>query len=55
MKQIIAANKIFTGTEWLINHALVIQDNMVESILPTVALKETASLIYKFMEQVENC
>lgn len=43
MKQIIAANKIFTGTEWLINHALVIQDNMVESILPTVALKETAS------------
>ena len=43
MKQIIAANKIFTGTEWLINHALVIQDNMVESILPTVALKVTAT------------
>lgn len=41
MKQIIAANKIFTGTEWLINHALIIQDGMVESILPTVALKAT--------------
>ena len=43
MKQIIAANKIFTGTEWLLNHALIIQDGMVESILPNVALKETAT------------
>ncbi|MCU0336851.1 MAG: N-acetylglucosamine-6-phosphate deacetylase [Sediminibacterium sp.] len=43
MKQIIAANKIFTGTEWLINHALIIQDGMVESILPAVALKEAVT------------
>lgn len=39
MKQIIAANKIFTGTEWLLNHALIVNDGIIESIQPIVALK----------------
>jgi N-acetylglucosamine-6-phosphate deacetylase len=40
MKQFIAANKIFTGTEWLLNHALIVNDGIIESIQPSVALKE---------------
>ncbi len=39
MKQIIAANKIFTGTEWLLNHSLLVNEGIVESIHPTVAVQ----------------
>lgn len=39
MKQIIAADKIFTGTEWLLNHSLLVNDGIVESIQPTVSIE----------------
>lgn len=40
MKQIIAADQLFTGTDWLLNHSLVVNNNLVEDILPTVSLSE---------------
>ena len=43
MKQIIAADKMFTGTDWLLNHALVLNNDIIESIQPIVSLKETAT------------
>lgn len=43
MKQIIAADKMFTGTDWLFNHALVLNNDIIESIQPIVSLKETAT------------
>jgi N-acetylglucosamine-6-phosphate deacetylase len=32
--QIISADKIFTGTEWLSNHAVVIENNRIKEIIP---------------------
>ncbi|WP_439504758.1 N-acetylglucosamine-6-phosphate deacetylase [Sediminibacterium sp.] len=43
MKQIIAADELFTGTDWLLNHALVLNYGIIESIQPIVSLKETAT------------
>jgi N-acetylglucosamine-6-phosphate deacetylase len=40
MKQIIASDQLFTGTDWLMNHSLVVNNNLVEDILPTVSLEE---------------
>lgn len=32
--QIISADKIFTGTEWLTNHAIVVENNRIKEIIP---------------------
>ncbi len=41
--QIISADKIFTGTEWLTNHAVVINNNRIKEIIPSAAIKESVT------------
>lgn len=36
--QIIAANRLYTGTTWLTNHAMVISNDTIETIMPIDAL-----------------
>ena len=40
--QIISADKIFTGTEWLVDQAIVIKDGKIESIIPRSNIESTA-------------
>lgn len=49
MKQIVAAEKLFTGTDWLINHAMVIEDDQVQSIVPIVSLNEAPNHHYPYI------
>jgi N-acetylglucosamine-6-phosphate deacetylase len=35
--QIFSADKIFTGNEWLQNHAVLVEDNLIKEILPVTA------------------
>lgn len=35
-----SADKIFTGKEWLINHAVVVDNNRIKEIIPATAVKE---------------
>jgi len=39
--QFLSAEKIFTGEEWLQNHALVINNNIIEDIIPLSAVKSS--------------
>lgn len=36
--QIFSADKIFTGKEWLQNHAVVVEDNRIKEIIPATAI-----------------
>jgi N-acetylglucosamine-6-phosphate deacetylase len=38
--QIFSADKIFTGKEWLLNHAVVINNNRIKEIIPSEVIKE---------------
>jgi N-acetylglucosamine-6-phosphate deacetylase len=38
--QIFSADKIFTGKEWLLNHAVVINNNRIQEIIPSEVIKE---------------
>lgn len=38
--QIISADKIFTGKEWLENHAIVIENNRIKEVVPASSVKE---------------
>src|SRR5688572_30287789 len=38
MRTIFTADKIFTGTDWLPDHSIVIEDDMIIDLLPTVSL-----------------
>ncbi len=41
--QIFSANKIFTGKEWLQDHAVVINNNRIKEIIPSSAIKENVT------------
>ena len=49
MKQIVAAEKLFTGTDWLLNHAMVLEDNQVHSMVPIVSLTEKPEKVYPYI------
>lgn len=36
--QIFSADKIFTGIEWLQNHAIIVEDNRIKEIIPAIAV-----------------
>lgn len=38
MQKAFIADKIFTGTEWLTNHAIIIKDHSIEKVLPSAEL-----------------
>jgi N-acetylglucosamine-6-phosphate deacetylase len=38
--QIFSADKIFTGKEWLENHAIVIENNRIKEVVPASSVKE---------------
>ncbi len=40
--QTISADKIFTGHQWLTNHAIVVENNRIKEIIPAAAAKENA-------------
>ena len=37
--QIFSADKIFTGNEWLQNHAIIVEDKRIKEIIPATAVK----------------
>jgi N-acetylglucosamine-6-phosphate deacetylase len=39
-----SADKIFTGDEWLEQHAIVIEDDHITDVLPTSSLPRDASI-----------
>jgi N-acetylglucosamine-6-phosphate deacetylase len=39
--QIFSADKIFTGKEWLTNHAIIVEHNHIKEIIPATAATET--------------
>lgn len=41
-KQFIAAAKIFTGEEWLSHHCIVVQDGIIEEVVPSTAVPAEA-------------
>jgi N-acetylglucosamine-6-phosphate deacetylase len=41
--QIFSADKIFTGKEWLLHHAVVVENNRVKEIIPVTAATETVT------------
>ena len=47
--QIISADRIFTGTEWLIDHAIVIKDAKIESIIPRSGVESSKT------KHFDNC
>lgn len=49
MKQIVAAEKLFTGTDWLLNHAMVVEENHIHSIVPIVSLNEKPAYQYSYI------
>lgn len=49
MKQIVAAEKLFTGVDWLMNHAMVIEDDQIQSIVPIVSLQELPHEHYPYI------
>lgn len=42
MQQTFTANKIFTGTKWLYNHSIVIEDDIIVDVAPTTSIKIAA-------------
>ncbi|WP_026750728.1 N-acetylglucosamine-6-phosphate deacetylase [Sediminibacterium sp. C3] len=49
MKRIVAAEKLFTGTDWLMNHAMILEQDQVQSIVPIVSLNEKPQQVYPFI------
>ncbi|MEO0066092.1 MAG: N-acetylglucosamine-6-phosphate deacetylase [Bacteroidota bacterium] len=49
MKRIVAAEKLFTGTDWLMNHAMIIEEDQLQSIVPIVSLNEKPHPIYPYI------
>lgn len=44
--QILSAEKIFTGTEWLIDHAIVLENNSVERVVPRSEINSIQNVKY---------
>jgi N-acetylglucosamine-6-phosphate deacetylase len=38
--QFYSADKIFTGEEWLSDHAIAVNDNIIEAIVPLSSINE---------------
>jgi len=49
MKRIVAAEKLFTGTDWLMNHAMVLEENTLQSFVPIVSLSEKPEQVYPYI------
>lgn len=49
MKQIVAAEKLFTGSDWLLNHAMVVEENHIHSIVPIVSLNKKPAYQYSYV------
>lgn len=45
MPSIYTAEKIFTGTDWLPDHAIVIDREIIDDILPLVSLPDDSRII----------
>lgn len=44
MKRVYSADEVFTGVERLPNHAVVVEDNVIESVLPTISLPKGTTI-----------
>lgn len=44
MQNIFTADKIFTGTDWLPDHAIIIEDELITNVLPMVSLSQKVSI-----------
>ena len=44
MKKIYTADEVFTGVERLPNHAVVVQDNIIENVLPVISLPKNSKI-----------
>lgn len=49
MKQIVAAEKLFTGSDWLLNHAMVVEENHIHSIVPIMSLNKKPAYQYSYV------
>ena len=41
-KIIYSANKIFTGTEWLTDYSIIVEDEIIIDIVPTSSISTSA-------------
>jgi N-acetylglucosamine-6-phosphate deacetylase len=48
--KVYTANRIFTGENWLDNHAVLVRDNIIEAIVPVSSLSSS-----QHAEQFDNC
>ena len=49
-KKIYIADKIFTGENWLTNHAVIIEDGVIQAVVPVSSLSSAKSI-----EKFDNC
>lgn len=42
-QQIYSSEKLFTGTEWLLNHAIVVLDNKIVDMMPVTSIQTTTA------------
>ena len=54
MQQIISANKIFTGTAWLSNHSIIIEDEMIVDIIPTSQINQSTNKLINYSTLVPS-
>ena len=44
MQKIYTADEVFTGVERLPNHAIVVQNNVIENVLPVISLPKNSKI-----------
>jgi N-acetylglucosamine-6-phosphate deacetylase len=50
IKNNIVAQKIFTGYKWLYNHEIIVENNKISSILPTLKKPNYHTIIPAFID-----
>ncbi|MDE3142853.1 MAG: N-acetylglucosamine-6-phosphate deacetylase [Bacteroidota bacterium] len=54
MQQIFSANKIFTGTKWLTDHSIIVEDEIIVDIIPSAQINQSTNKITNFQTLVPS-